>query len=118
MRAFIVALGLTALLPFAALAQPKSAPPAPPAPPTQMMQMDGVKAGKVAAIGVGALLGVIAAEAVVVGDAAAIVGGVGGGIIGAWWYDSSGDTAKAPTKIKASVVREAAYRDEALRVGR
>lgn len=90
MRNFILAgvLALLALSPLTAAAQPKSAPaPAPAAPAAT----DSVSSGKVLAIGIGALLGVIAANAVVAGEGVTLVGGAAGGLLAAWWYDSAGN---------------------------
>jgi phage tail tape-measure protein len=78
------------------------------------MPMDGMRTGKVVAVGIGALLGIVAAEAIAVGDAAAIVGGVAGGAIGAWWYTSSGDSASPRGNVKPASMHEAAYHGQTL----
>ena len=110
MRALVIALSLLALTSFGAAAQQ----PAPPAAPSTPAPTDSVKTGKVVAIGIGALLGIVAAEAVVVGDAAAIVGGVAGGVIGAWWYNSSGDSASPRGNVRPTAAQQAAYQGGAL----
>ena len=115
MRAFIIALCLLVLLPFGAVAQQPAPAPAPAKPAAPV---EGVNTGKVVAIGVGALLGIVAAEAVIVGDAAAIVGGVAGGAVGAWWYNSSSETAQAKANIRPTAAREAAYHGEMLVLAR
>jgi hypothetical protein len=52
--------------------------------------IEGVDIAKVAAVGIGAILGAATAEAVIGGQLVAIAGGVTGGLIGAWWYDNGG----------------------------
>ena len=50
----------------------------------------------------GALLGAAATQAIIGGQVVALVGGVAGGLVGAWWYEnSSGGSVRA-------VMREAA----------
>lgn len=83
-----VALALLVLLPFDASAQQQKAPPAQPQP---QQTIEGVSTSKILAIGFGALLGVIAADAIILGDGVALVGGVVGGLAAAWWYDNAGD---------------------------
>src|SRR5215467_7704947 len=102
MRAVVIALSLLVLVSTGAVAQQ-------PAPAPQASPMDNVNTGKVVAVGIGALLGIVAAEAVVVGDAAAIVGGVAGGLVGAWWYSSGSETASPRGNVKQTGAREAAY---------
>jgi hypothetical protein len=114
MRALAIALSMLLLVSFGAAAQQPAPAPQSPAPaPTE-----SVKTGKVVAIGLGALLGIVAAEAIVVGDAAAIVGGVAGGCIGAWWYSNSGEAASLKANVKPAAAREAAYHGEMLVVAR
>jgi hypothetical protein len=52
--------------------------------------IEGVDTAKIVAVAIGAILGAAAAEAVIGGQVVAIVGGVTGGLIGAWWYDNGG----------------------------
>jgi hypothetical protein len=79
-----VALALFVLLPVTASAQPK-----PPAPPAQTQGTgDALALDKIVAIGVGVLVGVLAAESIGGADALTLIAGVAGGYIGAWWYDS------------------------------
>jgi len=77
------AFALLVLSPLTAVAQPKAAP-APTAPTT----VEGVSGAKVLAIGVGALLGAVAANAIVAGEAVTLIGGAAGGLLAAWWYDN------------------------------
>jgi hypothetical protein len=79
-----VALALLILLPLDASAQPK--PPAAPA-PSQVLG-DGLNLDKIVVIGVGVLVGVIAAEAIGGADAVQLLAGLAGGYLGAWWYES------------------------------
>jgi hypothetical protein len=83
MRVFAIALSLVLLGSFEAGAQ--QAAPAPPE-----AYMEHLSPGNVAAVGAGALIGVFGLEALGI-EGAALIGGVGGSIIGAWWYASSGD---------------------------
>jgi hypothetical protein len=100
MRNLVVvgALALLLLSPLTAAAQQRAAPvqPVQPAPPAASAAAE-VSSGKVLAIGVGALLGVVAANALVAGEGVTLVGGVAGGLIAAWWYEnpSSGPTRAA-----------------------
>lgn len=100
MRNLVVvgAFALLLLSPLTATAQQRAAPvqPAQPAQPAQS-DVAGVSSGKVLAIGVGALLGVVAANAIVAGEGVTLVGGAAGGLLAAWWYEnpSSGPTRAA-----------------------
>jgi hypothetical protein len=78
----VAALALLVLSPLAATAQPK-ATPAPAAPSTAQ----GVSSNRLLAIGIGALLGVAAGQAIVAGEGITLVGGVAGGLLAAWWYE-------------------------------
>ena len=78
----VAALALLVLSPFAASAQPKGAP-APAAPPAA----EGVSSNKILAIGVGALLGAVAGQAIVAGEGLTLIGGAAGGLLAAWWYE-------------------------------
>jgi hypothetical protein len=82
MRKLLLAsvLVLLFLVPHGASAQSAAAPPAQNAPE--------IGTAKVLAIGIGAILGAAAAQAIVVGDGVALVGGIAGGVIAAWWYQS------------------------------
>ncbi len=95
-----IALALLVLLPVGASAQPK-----PPAPPAQAQTVDGINLDKIVAVGVGVLVGVLAAEALGGADALTLLAGVAGGYVGAWWYDS-GDRVRAnlrqPTAVAAA----------------
>jgi hypothetical protein len=81
MRKLLLAslLVLLFLVPHGALAQPAAAPP---------QNAPEIGTAKVLAIGIGAILGAAAAQAIVVGDGVALVGGIAGGVIAAWWYQS------------------------------
>jgi hypothetical protein len=80
------ALALLVLSPLTAAAQQRAVPaPAVPAPTNE-----GISSSKVLAIGAGAILGVVAAQAIVAGEGLTLVGGVAGGVLAAWWYDNSG----------------------------
>jgi hypothetical protein len=79
------ALALLVLSPLAAAAQQRAAPaPVAPAP-----TIEGMSSTKVLTIGAGALLGVVAAQAIVAGEGLTLVGAVAGGVFAAWWYDNS-----------------------------
>src|SRR5260221_60264 len=78
-----IALALLVLLPVGASAQPK-----PPAPPAQAQTVDGINLDKIVAVGVGVLVGVLAAEALGGADALTLLAGVAGGYVRAWLYDS------------------------------
>jgi hypothetical protein len=82
MRKLLLAslLALLFLVPHGALAQPAGAP-------TQ--NTPEISTAKVLAIGIGVILGAAAAQAIVVGDGVALVGGIAGGVIAAWWYQSA-----------------------------
>src|SRR5712691_7131414 len=80
------ALALLVLSPLTAAAQQRAAPaPVAPAPTNE-----GISSSKILAIGAGAILGVVAAQAIVAGEGLTLVGGVAGGVLAAWWYDNSG----------------------------
>ncbi|HEV2303483.1 MAG TPA: hypothetical protein VGR91_18105 [Stellaceae bacterium] len=83
------------LVPLGASAQSAAAPPQPSA---------DVGTAKVLAIGIGAILGVAAAQAIVVGDGVALVGGIAGGVIAAWWYGEAAGGAK-PAGLRQSLFR-------------
>ncbi len=76
------ALALLVLSPLTAAAQQRVAP----APPAQATA-EGVSSSKVLAIGIGALLGVVAGQAIVTGDGVILVSGAAGGLLAAWWYE-------------------------------
>ena len=82
----VAALALLVLSPLTAAAQQK-----PVVPPT----IEGVSTGKVVAIGVGAILGSVVAQAVIVGEGVGLVGGVAGGLLAWWWYDNSSGATRA-----------------------
>jgi len=93
-----VVLVLAALVPLPASAQqrPAQAPSAP------TISVEGISSAKILAIGIGAVLGVVAAEAVLPGDTDGLLGGVAGGILAAWWYDSaSGGPSRAALRQPA-----------------
>ena len=79
------AFALLVLSPLTAAAQQKAAVPTPTLPPT----IEGVPTAKVLAIGVGAVAGAVVVEAIAGGEVFAVIGGAAGGLIAAWWYDSS-----------------------------
>jgi uncharacterized membrane protein YebE (DUF533 family) len=81
------AFALLVLSPLTAAAQQRPGPgPAPVAPPAAA---EGVSTAKMLSIGIGALLGAVAAQAIVAGEGVTMVGGVGGGLLAAWWYENS-----------------------------
>lgn len=86
-------LALVLLAPVGASAQSAAAPP---------QQGSEVGTAKVLAIGIGAVLGAAAAQAIVVGDGVALVGGIAGGVIAAWWYNQSTEGAK-PASLRQSL---------------
>ena len=88
MRAFasVLALVLVITLPIAASAQQRAPAPQP------QQQDQGVPAGKILAIGIGVVLGAVVLDSLLVAEAAPLVGGIVGGFVGAWWYNTSGDT--------------------------
>jgi uncharacterized membrane protein YebE (DUF533 family) len=79
------AFALLVLSPLTAAAQQRPGP-APVAPPAAA---EGVSTAKMLSIGIGALLGAVAAQAIVAGEGVTMVGGVGGGLLAAWWYENS-----------------------------
>ena len=94
------ALALLVLSPLPAAAQQRAAPappPTAPAAPVPQAAVEGVSSAKVLAIGIGALLGAVAAQAIVAGEGVTLVGGAAGGLLAAWWYEvaSSGPTRAA-----------------------
>jgi hypothetical protein len=91
------AFALLVLSPLTAAAQPKAAPP----PPVQSTAQ-GVSGAKVLAIGVGALVGAVAAQAIVFGEGVTLVGGAAGGLLAVWWYDNlSGGPTRAAMREPA-----------------
>jgi hypothetical protein len=95
MRSLILAgaLALSVLSPWSASAQQQVA-----VPPT----IEGVSSAKVLAIGFGALLGAVAAQALVAGEGVTLVGGLAGGVLGAWWYDNSSAPVRAALREPAA----------------
>jgi hypothetical protein len=91
-------LSLLLLLPAPSMAEAQAAaqPPA-----------DSVSTAKVVAIGVGAVLGAVAAEAVVFGDSATLVGGLVGAVIATWWYDASGGYGATRASLRPSATTAA-----------
>lgn len=74
-------------LPAAAQQKPIQAPVA---------TVEGISTAKVLAIGIGAVLGAVAADAVIAGDGVALLGGALGGVLAAWWYEgASGGASRA-----------------------
>ena len=86
----VAALALLVVPPSLANAQQRT-PPAPPVRPN----LEEVSSAKVLAIGIGALLGAVAGQAIVAGDGITLVGGAAGGLLAAWWYDGA---AVGPTR--------------------
>ena len=88
MRSVILAgaLALLVVSPLTATAQQRI-PPKPPVGPS----VEGVSSAKVLAIGVGALLGAVAGQAIVAGDGITLVGGAAGGLLAAWWYEGASE---------------------------
>ena len=104
----VSALAVLVLLPMPAAAQQRAAPA--PAAPTPVAQttIEGFPLDKLLAIGVGAIVGAAAAEAIIGGQVVALIGGVAGGLVGASWYDNGGsvrlamrEPAGAPTLARA-----------------
>lgn len=81
------------LVPLGASAQSAAAP---------AQKSAEVGTAKVLAIGIGAILGAAAAQAIVVGDGVALVGGIAGGVIAAWWYNQSTEGA-GPASLRQSL---------------
>ena len=93
-----VVLVLSALVPLSASAQQK--PVQAPSAPT--LSVEGLSSAKILAIGIGAVLGVVAVEAILAGDTVGLLGGVAGGVLAAWWYDSaSGSPSRAALRQPA-----------------
>ena len=115
MRNFVLAvmLVLLALMPFTASAQqrPAQAPSAP------ALTIEGISSAKILAIGIGAVLGVVAAEAVLAGDTVGLLGGVAGGVLAAWWYDSAG-TGPSRAALRQPAVAPIPARAESLALAR
>jgi hypothetical protein len=81
------AFALLLLSPLTAAAQQKPVP-LPGAPPAAGTA-EAVPSAKVLAIGIGALLGAVAGQAIVAGEGVTLVGGAAGGLLAAWWYENS-----------------------------
>jgi len=81
------AFALLVLSPLTAAAQQKPAP-SPGTPPTAGVA-EAVPSAKVLAIGIGALLGAVAGQAIVAGEGVTLIGGAAGGLLAAWWYENS-----------------------------
>lgn len=105
-----VALAASFLLSFGASAQPAAPPP----PSQSQPAADGGGGGKLVAIGVGVIAGVAVAEAVGVVDTASLLGGVVGGYLAAWWYDSLSDAARMRSNMRQPTAASAAWRPEQL----
>src|SRR5437762_10600636 len=80
-----VVLVLFGLMPFTASAQQRPAQ----APTLPTISTEGIPTAKIVAIGIGAVLGAVAAEAILAGDAVGLLGGAVGGVLAAWWYDNA-----------------------------
>ncbi|MBI1774067.1 MAG: hypothetical protein HYR63_01845 [Proteobacteria bacterium] len=104
----IAVFALFGLLPFAASAQQRGPAPAQQAP---AQVAEGVNLNKAIAIGVGVVVGAVVLESLAVGDAMVLVGGVAGGLIGAWWYDNAGDSLTR-TAIRQPAAMTIAFRTE------
>ena len=93
-----VVLVLSAMVPLSASAQQRPAQ----APSTPTLSVEGISSAKILAIGIGAVLGVVAVEAILAGDTVGLLGGVAGGVLAAWWYDSaSGSPSRAALRQPA-----------------
>jgi len=93
------AFALLVLSPLTAAAQQKPTPPTAPTAATEP-----VPSAKVLAIGIGALLGAVAGQAIVAGEGVTLIGGAAGGLLAAWWYDnSSGGSTRAAMHAAAPV---------------
>jgi hypothetical protein len=109
------ALALLVLSPLTAAAQQRAAP-APTAPtPVAQAATDGFPLNKVLAVGVGAILGAATTQAIVGGEVVALVGGLAGGLVGAWWYDNGGSVRVA---MREPAVAPALARGERLALAR
>ena len=84
------ALALLVLSPWPVAAQQMAAPT-----PVAQTTIQGFPLNQLLAISVGAVLGAAAAEAIIGGQVVAFVGGVAGGLAGAWWYDNDGSVRAA-----------------------
>ena len=92
------AFALLVLSPLAAAAQQQK-----PAPPPAASAAEPVPSAKVLAIGIGALLGAVAGQAIVAGEGVTLVGGAAGGLLAAWWYDNSaGNMGRAAMHAEAA----------------
>jgi len=103
-----MAIAVSLLLPFGASAQQASPPGQ--TPPT----IEGVNTGKLLAIGVGVVAGIAVAEAIGVVDTASLLGGVVGGYLAAWWYDSSNDGGRLRANVRQPAAALAVWRSERL----
>jgi hypothetical protein len=105
---FAVAIAVSLLLPFDASAQ--QAPP----PSQSQPALESGSTGRLVAIGVGVIAGVAVAEAIGVVDTASLLGGVVGGYLAAWWYDSSNDGGRMRTNVRQPTAASAVWRSETL----
>jgi energy-converting hydrogenase Eha subunit A len=78
----VAALVLFAMAPLPAAAQQKPAQTLP-------ATVEGIPTAKIVAIGLGVVVGAVAAEALIVGDGVALLGGALGGVLAAWWYEGA-----------------------------
>ena len=103
-----IAVAVSLLLPYGASAQL--------APPTAQSQPapESGNAGKLLAIAIGIVAGVAVAEAIGVVDTASLLGGVVGGYLAAWWYDSSSDGGRMPASVRQPTAASAVWRSEQL----
>jgi hypothetical protein len=104
-----IALAVSLLLPIGVSAQQ-----APTAPPQAQPTTDGVNTGKLVAIGVGVIAGVAVAEALGVVDTASLLGGVVGGYLAAWWYESSNKSMNTRVSVRQPTAASATWRAERL----
>jgi len=96
------AFALLVLSPLTATAQ-QQRPAPPPATPPAASAAEPVPSAKVLAIGIGALLGAVAGQAIVAGEGVTLVGGAAGGLLAAWWYDkSAGNMGRAAMHAEAA----------------
>jgi len=102
-----IALAFLVLPALDASAQQKT--PAPPA-QSQPAADNGLTTERLTAIGVGVLAGVVLGEVIGGSEVLKLVGGVAGGYVGAWWYDSNDSRARAGLRQPTA----AAWRPERL----
>jgi hypothetical protein len=103
-----IAMAVCFLMPFTVSAQQAS-------PPSQAQPaLEGSNTGKLVAIGVGVIAGVAVAETLGVVDTASLLGGVVGGYLAAWWYDSSSEGGRMRSNMRQPTAASAMWRPSQL----